>query len=94
MVEAAVPGMDPDRIEVTIEGDTLRIKGEVEREEETERADYIRRERQQSSFCRVLTLPNNLVSADAEAEFENGLLRLTIPKTEEVKPRIIAIEVK
>ena len=92
VIEASVPGMDPDNVEITLEGETLTIKGE--RLATLENVDYIIQERRHGSFGRTLTL-NVPVDADqAEAVFEKGVLRLTIPKAAEVRPRVIKVTSK
>jgi HSP20 family protein len=94
IVKAAVPGVKPDEIEVSITGDTLTIKGETKAEEKFEEGSYLRKERRFGAFQRTLTLPANIVSDKAKAEFENGVLTLTLPKTEEMKPKAIKVTTK
>ena len=92
VVKASVPGIDPDDVEITIEGDTLTIKGSLK--EPMENVDYILRERPCGRFQRTLRL-NVPVQADkAEASFEKGVLTLVIPKQEEIKPKTIAVKSK
>ena len=91
-VKASVPGLEPDDIEITLEDNTLTIKGEFEREEEAENERYHLRERRSGSFSRTVNFPI-LVNAEAvEANYEQGVLTLTVPKAEEVKPKRIAIK--
>lgn len=94
VVKATLPGVKPDDLDIHITGDTLTIRGEVKREEETREANYIRRERYYGSFARSLPLPTRVVADDAEAVFEHGILTLTLPKAEEVKPRPIKVKTK
>lgn len=89
-----MPGVKPEDIDITITGDTLTIKGEVKAEEKVEKANYIRRERRYGAFSRSLTLPTSVVAEKAKAEFENGVLTLTLPKAEEVKPKTIKVKAK
>jgi HSP20 family protein len=92
VVTAAVPGMGPDDVSITIEGDTLTIRGELPAP--LENVNYIVQERSYGTFQRVLRL-NIPVDADrAEATFDRGVLTLVIPKQEEVKPRTIQIKSK
>jgi HSP20 family protein len=97
VVEALMPGVKPDNLDVAITGDTLSIRGEVRKEREVSddaQRDYLVRERRYQRYSRTLRLPT-LVQADkAEAEFDNGVLRLTLPKAEEVKPKTIKIKAK
>ena len=94
VVKSSVPGIKPEDIDITITGDTLTIKGETQAEEKVERADYIRQERRYGAFSRSLTLPTSIVAEKAKAEFENGVLTLTLPKAEEVKPKTIKVKAK
>jgi len=92
VVKAAIPGIKSDELDVSITGDTLTIKGETKAEEEIEEGNFIRRERCYGSFCRSLTIPLSVVADQAEAEFEDGVLTLTLPKAEEVKPKVIKVK--
>lgn len=94
VVKAAVPGVKPDDIDITITGDTLTIKGELKAEEEVKRENYIYQERRYGAFSRSVSLPEGLNTDKAEATFENGVLTLNIPKAEAVKPKVIQIKKK
>jgi len=94
IVKAAVPGVKPDEIDLSVTGDTLTIKGETKVEEKFEEGSYLRKERRFGAFQRTLTLPTNVVADKARAEFENGVLTLTLPRTEEVKPKAIKVTTK
>ncbi|MBC7242276.1 MAG: Hsp20/alpha crystallin family protein [Anaerolineae bacterium] len=94
VVKASLPGVKPEDIEVSVVGDTLTIKGEVKEEKDIKEENYIRKERRYGSFCRSFTLPVSVDADKATAEFENGVLTLTLPKAEEVKPKTIAIKAK
>lgn len=89
VVLADMPGVKPESVEITIEGDTLTIKGE--RPMPLDNVDYVMQERTTGKFQRTLNI-NIPVDADkAEAKFEHGLLTLSIPKAEAVKPKTIQI---
>jgi HSP20 family protein len=94
VVKTATPGVKPEDIDVSITGDTLTIKGETKAEEKVEKANYIRQERRYGAFSRSLPLPSAVVADKATAEFEGGMLTLTLPKTEEVKPKTIKVKAK
>jgi len=94
IVKTAIPGVKAEDVDVSITGDTLTIKGETRAEEEVKEENYIRRECRYGSFCRSLTVPVSIVADKAEAEFENGVLTLTLPKAEEVKPKPIKVKAK
>ena len=94
VVKTAVPGIKPEALNVSIVGDTLTIRGETKAEGEIKKENYIRRERRCGSFCRSLVVPLPVMADEAEAEFENGILTLTLPKAEEVKPKVIEVKAK
>jgi HSP20 family protein len=94
IVKAEIPGMKKDDIKIQISGDMLTISGERKHEEETKDKTYHRIERMYGQFQRVLRLPTEVQSGKTKAAYENGLLTITVPKAEEVKPKEIAIEVK
>lgn len=93
VVRASLPGVEPGNVDITITGDTLSISGEVKVREEVKREDYFLQEQRYGSFSRSLTLPAQLQSDKAEAKFSNGMLTLTIPKAEEVKPKVIKVKI-
>jgi HSP20 family protein len=93
IVEAALPGVKPENVDISILDDTLTISGQTS-EEKTNDGDgdgYTYREIRRGSFSRSLSLPRGLKSDAASANFENGILRLSIPKADEAKPRQIKI---
>ncbi len=94
VVKATLPGVKPEDVEISVTGDTATLRGEIKREEEVREENYVRRERFYGSFCRSLILPTRVVADDAEAVFENGVLTLTLPKAEEVKPKTIKVKAK
>jgi len=92
VIQANMPGIKPEDVEITIEGDTLVIKGE--RPAPLENVNYALQERTFGKFQRTLNI-NVPVDADkAEAKFENGLLTLSIPKAEAVRPKTIQVTAK
>jgi len=94
VVKLAVSGVKPEDIEVTIVGDSLTIKGEVKAEEQVNERSYHLRERRYGKFSRSVTLPSPVQVDKATAEFENGILTLTAPKLEEVKPKTVEVKTK
>lgn len=94
VVKAALPGMSPEDIDISVTGDTLSIRGEVKQEEKTERENYYRREIRYGSFARAVPLPSRVEHERAEAEFENGVLTVRLPKAEELRPKTIKVRVK
>ena len=94
IVKAALPGIKPEEVDITIAGDTLTIKGETKAEEKIKREDYLYQEHRYGTFSRSVTLPSGLNTDKAEANFDNGILTLTIPKSEEIKPKQIKVKAK
>lgn len=91
-VQASLPGVDPNDVDVTLTDNVLTIKGEIKADESIKQDQYHIRERRYGHFERSITL-SIPVNADAiEAGYENGILSLSIPKAEEVKPKRIAIK--
>jgi HSP20 family protein len=91
VIEAALPGVRPEDVDISVLGDTLTISGQTHDERRSEESGYAYREIRRGSFARSLTLPGGLSADAATASFENGMLRLSIPKAEEAKPRQIKI---
>ncbi len=91
-VRASIPGVDPEDIDISITGDVLSIQGETREEKEKERGDYHLRERRYGAFQRAIRLPERVDADAAEAEFENGVLTLTLPKVEEAKPKKVEVQ--
>ena len=94
VIEASIPGIDPEDINISVAGEVLTIKGEVKQEKETKEADYHIKERRYGSFSRSITLPTQIVAEKGVADFKNGILKLTLPKAEDVKPKTITVKVK
>lgn len=94
VVKASVPGFKPEEIDISVVEDTLTIKGESKTEKKEEKEHYLMRERRFGTIQRTLRLPVPVQADKAKAEFENGVLVLTLPKAEEVKPKQIKISVK
>ncbi len=92
IVKASIPGVNPDDIDITLTDNVLTIKAEIKEEKEIEEAKYHLRERRFGVFSRSITLPTAVEADKVEAVYENGVLTLTIPKAEEVKPRKIAVQ--
>lgn len=93
VIRAYVPGVNPDNMEITIRGDTVTLHGNIPMEE-AEGQTWHRRELWYGDFHRAITLPAPIEADKAEANFQNGLLTLYLPKVEEVRPKQIKVQVK
>ena len=93
LVEAALPGVKPEDVEVTVENNVLTIKGETRQEVDDKQRNFHRIERRFGSFQRTIGLPTTVKADAIQASLTNGVLRLEIPKAEEVKPRKISVNV-
>ena len=94
VVKAAIPGVKADDVQINVTGEVLTIKGETREKEETKDKAYHIREQRWGMFERTVALPTDVVADKAKAEFENGILTITLPKAEEVKPKTITIKSK
>ena len=94
VVKAALPGIKPDEVQINVTGEVLTLKGEMKHEEDKKEKAWHIHEQRWGSFERSVVLPNDVVSDKAKAEFENGVLTITLPKAEEVKPKVINIKAK
>ncbi len=91
VITADVPGLTPEEIDITLEGETLTIRGEIKRTE-TENRKVVLLERPTGKFERTLSINTPIDTEKVEAEFKNGVLTLTLPKAEALKPRQIQIK--
>jgi HSP20 family protein len=94
VVKAGLPGVKPEEVNIDITGGTLTIKGQSKAEQEVKREDYLYQERRYGAFVRSVVLPGELRPDKTEATMEDGVLTLTIPKAEEVKPKAIKVKAK
>jgi len=91
VVKAALPGIKPEDVQITVQGDTLTIRGESKAEEEKKGERWHLRERRSGSFQRSVALSSPVDPDKARAHFEHGVLTLTMPKSEAAKPRQIKV---
>lgn len=92
-VELAVPGLKAENLEITIENNILTIKGEIKQTVEEAQRQYHRVERRYGAFTRTIGLPSTVQADAIQAELQDGVLRLEIPKAESIKPRKISVNV-
>ena len=94
VVRAVLPGVKPEDLEVTVADDTLKIKGETKFEKEIGEDKYLHREHDLGSFRRAVRLPNGLDAKKADASYANGVLTVTVPRTEDSKSQPLKIKVE
>jgi len=94
VIKAELPGLEAKDVNVSISGDILTIKGEKKAEEEEKDEHYHRVERYSGSFQRVFQLPSGVKADKIEANFDKGVLKVTLPKVEEAKKKEIEVKVK
>ena len=92
VVRAEVPGVDPKKLDISVNGDTLPLHGERKASEPPEGASYHRRELSYGSFRRALTLPDMVDSAKVSANYRNGILEILLPRAEQAKQRKISVK--
>jgi HSP20 family protein len=90
-IQAELPGMQKEDIQITLENNVLRLSGERKFEKEVKKENFHRIERTYGTFSRSFALPTQVSSDKVEAKFDNGVLTITVPKAEQAKPRHISI---
>lgn len=94
VVKAALPGMKSEDVQLNVTGEVLTIKGEIKQKDEVKEKAYHLREQRWGMFERSVILPTEVVADKAKADFENGILTISLPKAEEAKPKSISIKAK
>ena len=94
IVKAAAPGIKAEEVQISVTGDLLTIQGEAREKNEVQEKSYQLREQRWGAFERRLLLPTAVVSDKAKAEFEDGILTVTLPKAEQVKSKLIPVKAK
>lgn len=92
VARVALPGVKPEEVDVTITDDVITVNGSFTSEQETTEAGYVHKELSHGAFHRSFTVPMAIKAELAKAEFKDGLLILTLPKTEEVKPTHVKVQ--
>jgi HSP20 family protein len=93
IAKVALPGVKPGQVDVKIADDIVTVSGSYEEHKESTEAGYLHKELSRGSFTRSFVLPTAVEAEAATAAFEDGLLTITLPKTEEVKPKHVKVEV-
>ncbi len=92
VVKAQVPGISQESLQVSVTDDSLTLKGEMKEEDKEEEKNYYRREFRYGSFARTIPLPAPIQSEKAEAKLKDGILEVTIPKSEKAKVKEIPVQ--
>jgi len=93
VLKAELPGVDPKDVDIRVENNTLTLRGQRHFDKDVKRESYHRVERSYGAFSRAFTLPNVVDTEKIKADFKDGVLRLTLPKREEAKPKQISINI-
>jgi HSP20 family protein len=93
-IKADLPGMDKKDVSITVENNVLTIVGEKKEEHKKEQGKYYHLERSYGKFARSFALPDEVSANTIEAKMNNGVLELTLPKTERAKPKAIEVKVQ
>ena len=91
LLKADLPGFTADDIDINVTHDTVTIAGELKQDEGSNDEGWLRQERRAGKFSRSFTLPVEIDSTKVDATFQNGVLHLTLPKAEAVRPRTIKV---
>jgi HSP20 family protein len=94
VVKAGLPGVKADDVQISVANGVLSIRGEVKEEMVERKGTYHLRERRYGSFARSISLPTDVDADKAHAEFDDGVLTLTLPKSEQVKPKTITVKAR
>jgi HSP20 family protein len=89
-----VPAIDPKEVSISIVDDKLTIKGEKKREEETKEETYYRTERVYGTFQRIIQLPVEVIGDKAKATYKDGVLKITVPKSQRSVPKEVKIAIE
>lgn len=94
IIEAEVPGIQKENLKLSIKKDELVIEGEKKEEDKKEGESFLRIERSYGSFRRSIRLPSEIAQSKVKAKYENGVLKISLPKTEKEKPKEIEVKVE
>lgn len=92
IVETPLVGIDPSKVNIEIEDNILKISGESSHKSEVDDQNYYRKEVRYGSFYRAVSLPKAVVGDKAEANYKDGILKISVPKADEAKPRRISVK--
>jgi HSP20 family protein len=93
VIRAELPNIDPKQVDITVTNDSITLKGQTKFEEEKKERNYYRREMRYGAFSRTLPLTTEVKSGEAKATYKDGVLEITVPKSERVKPTSVKVQV-
>ncbi|MDD4996166.1 MAG: Hsp20/alpha crystallin family protein [Patescibacteria group bacterium] len=93
MVEAVVTGFDPKKVEISVQDNALILKGENQKKSEVEEKNYYYHEVKSGSFYRAITLPVKVAGEKTQAVYQDGILKIEIPKAKEIKSKKVQVKV-
>jgi HSP20 family protein len=93
VLKAELPGMKKEDIEVTLTDGSITISGEKKKEDEIKRKDYYKLERSYGSFCRTFSLPTEVKGDKVKSTFKDGVLEVTMPKSDEAKSKEVKVKI-
>ena len=91
IVEAPLPGIDPNQVQISIENDVLSIEGAMEKKTEVDEKEYYRKEVRSGSFHRAVALPSSVAGDQAEASYNDGVLKIVVPKAAAAQKKTIKV---
>lgn len=94
IAEIALAGIDPKNVKITVEDNVLNIEGSTVKKTEVDETNYYRKEVRSGSFHRLISLPSSVNAERSKAEYEKGMLRITMPKKDTVKATSVHIDIK
>jgi len=92
VVRAELPDIDPNQVDITVTNDTITLRGQTRHEDEQKGRQYYQREFRSGEFSRTLPLATEVKSAEAKATYKDGVLEVTLPKSERVKPTSVKVQ--
>ena len=92
-INAEIPGMTKEDIKISIQNNTITLRGEKKQEKEEKDINHHRVERSYGAFVRSFSLPTPVETDKVKASYKSGVLKIVLPKTEEVKPKEIPVEI-
>ena len=94
IVEVPLPGVDPKKVKVSVENDVLTISGKIKEKKKVKKENFYHKEIRRGSFSRSIILPVAVKGSKAKAEYDNGILKIILPKSEDAKSKKITVNIR